>query len=139
MAAFAEPPFGEPEMQRWLERRLDHWSRFGYGLFALVLKETGELVGDCGLENMDIDGTTAVELGYDLAARFWNRGLATEAARAVLAFALQEPGLGEVVSLIRKGNRASTRVAEKVGMSWQRDLNRDGIEYWLFGLRPPIR
>ncbi len=50
MAAFSHPPFTREQMQRWLQRNLDHQNQFGYGLFSVILKESGELIGDCGLE-----------------------------------------------------------------------------------------
>jgi len=62
MAAFASPPFGPPEMDAWVARNLEHQSVHGYGLFTVVLKDTGAVIGDCGLEQMDI----GAELGYDL-------------------------------------------------------------------------
>jgi RimJ/RimL family protein N-acetyltransferase len=134
MAAFGEPPFGEAEMQRWLQRRLDQWATHGYGLFAVVLKESGRLIGDCGLEHLQIEGEDVVELGYDIASACWNRGLATEAATAVLAFAFRELNLPEVVSLIRTGNAGSRRVAEKAGLAFRGDITHEGIAYWLLGL-----
>ena len=79
MAAFSTPPFDRAQMQRWLQRNLEHQAEHGYGLFALILKETGELIGDCGLEHMQVDGVSQAELGYDLRSDYWHRGLATEA------------------------------------------------------------
>ncbi len=55
MAAFDHPPFTHEQMSRWLKRNLDHQDEYGYGLFSVILKETGELIGDCGLEQMEFD------------------------------------------------------------------------------------
>jgi RimJ/RimL family protein N-acetyltransferase len=137
MAAFGEKPFGPAEAEGWLQRRLDHWASHGYGLFAVILKEAGALIGDCGLENLELEGGPVVELGYDIASAYWDRGLATEAATAVLNFGLGELRLPEVVSLIRTGNLRSRRVAEKVGLSFLRELTHEGTQYWLFGLAAP--
>ena len=57
--------------------------KFGYGLFSVILKIDGELIGDCGLEQMDVEGIQAAELGYDFRSDYWNKGFATEAAIAV--------------------------------------------------------
>lgn len=91
MASFGADPFDRGQMEGWVRRNLDHQDRHGYGLFSVILKERGELIGDCGLEEMELDGLTepvaAAELGYDLRSDYWNQGLATEAAAAVRDYA----------------------------------------------------
>ena len=133
MDAFTHPPFTPEQMQRWLQRNLDHQNEHGYGLFSVILKETGELIGDCGLEQMD--DMKAAELGYDFRSAFWNQGYATESARAVREYAFDVLHLPHLVSLIRAGNLASKRVAEKVGMILEEEFTRYGIHYWKFVLR----
>lgn len=148
MAAFAVEPFDREQMEAWVRRNLDHQERYGYGLFSVILKASDELIGDCGLEMMepdDLDGfaaaravpVAAAELGYDLRSDHWNRGLATEAAVAVRDHAFGTLALPRLVSLIRQGNLASRRVAEKVGMRHARDLDRSGTPYWLFAIDAP--
>src|SRR5262245_45418514 len=83
MASFGVEPFARPQMERWVQRNLDHQAEHGYGLFSVILKENSLLVGDCGLEIMEVSGAPAAELGYDFRSDHWNRGLATEAATAV--------------------------------------------------------
>jgi [ribosomal protein S5]-alanine N-acetyltransferase len=133
MAAFNHPPFTLEQMQRWLQRNLDHQTEFGYGLFSVLLKESGELIGDCGLEQMD--DMNAAELGYDFRSEVWNQGYATEAARAVRDHAFNVLHLPQLISLIRVGNLGSRRVAEKVGMSLAEEFTRYGILYWKFVLK----
>ncbi len=133
MVAFNHPPFTNEQMQHWLHRNLDHQSQFGYGLFSVILKETGELIGDCGLEQMDELG--AAELGYDFRSAFWNQGYATESAIAVRDFAFDVLKLPQLISLIRVGNLASKRVAEKVGMSLAEEFTRYDIQYWKYSLK----
>lgn len=133
MAAFNYPPFTREQMERWLQRNLDHQKEFGYGLFSVILKESGELIGDCGLEQMEDMG--AAELGYDFRSDFWNQGYATEAAVAVRDYAFQVLHLPQLISLIRVGNLASRRVAEKVGMTLAEEFTRYGIQYWKFSLK----
>lgn len=133
MAAFNHPLFTREQMQRWLQRNLDHQDEFGYGLFSVILKETGELIGDCGLEQMD--DMNAAELGYDFRSDFWNQGYATEAARAVRDYAFDVLHLPHLISLIRAGNLSSRRVAEKVGMTLAEEFTRYGIPYWKFELK----
>jgi RimJ/RimL family protein N-acetyltransferase len=102
-----------------------HFERHGFGLWAAELKETNEFAGYIGLAvpSFEAHFTPCVEIGWRLAARFWNRGLATEGAAAALAFAHRGLGLEEVVSFTVPENIASRRVMEKIGMI--RDLEGD--------------
>jgi RimJ/RimL family protein N-acetyltransferase len=130
MASFSLERFSHEQMERWLRRNLEHQKEFGYGLFSVILKETGELIGDCGLEQMKDMG--AAELGYDFRSDVWNQGYATEAAIAVRDYAFHVLHLPQLISLIRVGNLASKRVAEKVGMTLAEEFTRYGIRYWKY-------
>ncbi|MEZ4770169.1 MAG: GNAT family N-acetyltransferase [Caldilineales bacterium] len=134
MAAFDSPPFSRGQMQGWLQRNLDHQAQHGYGLFSVILKASGQLIGDCGLEIMEVEGAQVAELGYDFRSDHWNRGLATEAATAVRDFAFGVLGLPQLISLIRAGNGASQRVAEKIGMQRLPGFARYDTQYWKYGL-----
>lgn len=94
MAAFASEPFDRGQMQGWLDRNLRHQEQYGFGLFAVIDKADGTLIGDCGLEVVDIDGRREAELGYDFRSAYWGRGLATEAAVAVRDHAFEVPCRG---------------------------------------------
>lgn len=137
MAAFDSPPFTQPQMTQWLQRNLAHQLQYGYGLFAVIHKADGLLIGDCGLEMMTLDEALVAELGYDLRSDYWHQGLATEAAAAVRDYAFQVIGLPRLVSLIRVGNEASRRVAEKVGMQKMAEFSRYGQPYWQYGVTNP--
>jgi ribosomal-protein-alanine N-acetyltransferase len=134
MAAFASAPFDRHQMAEWLQRNLDHQAVWGYGLYAVILKTNGYLIGDCGLEVMDVEGTQVAELGYDFRSQYWNQGFATEAALAVRDYAFNTLGLPQLISLIRVGNVASQRVAEKIGMERISEFTRYGHRYWKYGL-----
>ncbi len=134
MASFGGVLFDRRQMERWVQRNLDHQARYGYGLFSVVLKANGLLIGDCGLEHMEIGDASEAELGYDFRSDYWNRGLATEAATAVRDYALQTLKLPRLISLIRQGNEASRRVAEKIGMRATGDITRYGQGYWVYAL-----
>ncbi|HSL29035.1 MAG TPA: GNAT family N-acetyltransferase [Anaerolineales bacterium] len=135
MAAFDHDPFTHEQMERWLQRNLDHQEQFGYGLFSVLHKDTGELIGDCGLEQMEVDEMQIAELGYDFRSDVWNRGYATEAAAAVRDYAFDVLHLPQLISLIRAGNLASRRVAEKIGMTLAEEFTRYGIRYWRYSLQ----
>ncbi len=138
MAVFGVPPFNRDQMAGWLQEALDHHTAHGYAVRAVILKSSGDLIGDCGLELKDVDGVLIPELGYDFASAYWNQDYATEAARAVRDDAFGRLGLLKLISLIRVGNLPSRRVAEKVGMRYLREMVSYERPYWLFEIeRPP--
>jgi len=96
-----------------------HFERHGFGLFAAQVRRSGEFAGFIGLAVPAFEAhfTPAVEIGWRLDPRFWNQGLATEGARAVLRYAFDELRLDEVVSFTVPANLASRRVMEKLGMT----------------------
>lgn len=134
MASFNTPPFTRIQMLEWLERNLHHQEIHGYGLFSVILRSKDILIGDCGLEHMELDGEQVAELGYDFRSDYWNQGFATEAASAIRDFAFQDLSLPSLISLIRVGNEASRRVSEKIGMRLMSELAISGISYWKYGI-----
>ena len=136
MRAFDRDPFTPAEMRAWVARNLEHQDRYGFGLFTIVLRENGEIIGDSGLERMELDGDIETELGYDLRSDHWGRGLATEAAAAVKMHGLETLRLPRLISLVRSGNRRSARVAERIGMSLERELQRGEKTYRLYSTSP---
>jgi RimJ/RimL family protein N-acetyltransferase len=134
MAAFQTPAFDRTDMMQWLQRNLDHQLAHGYGLFSVILKANSVLIGDCGLELIDLDGTQVAELGYDFRRDYWNQGYATEAAQAVRDYAFAQLQLPRLVSLIRFGNIRSRRVAEKIGMRYIGERTCYGHQYWQYTL-----
>jgi RimJ/RimL family protein N-acetyltransferase len=139
MAAFDEEPLDREQARRWLDRNLAHQRAHGYGLFAVCLKQSDRLIGDCGLELMDLGEDRVAELGYDFRSDCWNRGYATEAACAVRDYAFGTLRLPLLVSLIQPGNAASARVAEKTGLLNVGELERHGRAYLRYELRNPLR
>lgn len=98
---------------RSIAAMLGHWQILGYGMWALELKQTGELVGRAGF--LDPPGWPGFELGWLLAKDHWGKGYAIEAARVALGYAFDELHRDRVISLIRHGNVRSVRVAEALG------------------------
>ena len=83
---------------------------------------------------MTVDGQSVTELGYDFRSDAWGQGFATEAAVAVRDYAFDVLGLLQVSSLIRVGNAASRRVAEKIGMQPVVEFERYGHRYWWYAV-----
>jgi len=134
IASFGIPPYDRQQMERWVQRNLNHQNEYGYGLFSVILKSNGSLIGDCGLEQMDIEGVKVAELGYDFRSDYWHRGFATEAANAVCDYAFRVLHLPRLISLIRVENKASMHVAERLGMALISEFTRFGNMYWKYGI-----
>ena len=92
------------------------------GLWATVERTTGAFLGRCGLLPWHIEGKQEVELAFLIDKSRWGEGLATEAAFSITEYARTVLKLQRIICLITPGNRASVRVAEKVGMSFEREL-----------------
>ena len=89
--------------------------------FGVVVREEDRLVGYCGFFPQIVDGIEELEIGYRLDPAYWGRGLATEAARAVRAYGFGDLKLPRLISLIHPDNHASRRVAEKNGMTPEKE------------------
>ena len=134
MTSFDSAAFNREQMEHWVQRNLKHQSLHGYGLFSVILKSEGILIGDCGLEHLEVEGDLATELGYDFRSDYWNQGFATEAASAVRDYAFNVLHLPSLISLIRVGNEGSKRVSEKIGMRFIIEITQNGIQYWKYAI-----
>ena len=128
--------FGQPLDRegawRSLAGILGHWQLRGYGLWAVEEKATGELVGRVGL--IHPEGWPGLEVGWLVDRRRWGEGFAPEAALETLRFAFEDLGAEHVISLIDPVNRASVRVAEKIGESFERTIHFHGKPVQVFGI-----
>lgn len=111
-----EGAFSDAETSAWLNKQMDHYLRDGFGLWAAVLKQSGEMIGQCGLTRQCADGQAVIEIGYLFNRRYWHRGYAIEAAAACKDYAFKVLGLNEVYSIIRDTNNPSINVAIRNGM-----------------------
>ena len=110
-------PLSRERCAEWVEVTRRNYATRGYGMTALVLRETGEVVGFCGLVHPG--GQPGAELKYALKRTFWGRGLATEAAYAMLDYGVRELGLSKVIATIYPDNIASERVLRKEWSFWK--------------------
>lgn len=109
--------FSGVEVWEWLERQTARYRKWGFGLWAADLKETGEMIGQCGLTMQPWKGREVLEIGYLLQRARWHRGFALEAALACKRYAFETLDAGEVCSIIRDTNTASQKVAVRLGMT----------------------
>lgn len=112
-----EGAFSDAEVQDWLDRQLARYQRWRFGLWAVLLRESGQVIGQCGLTMQPWKGQEVLEIGYLLERAHWHHGYATEAARACKDYAFATLDATEVCSIIRDTNLASQRVALRNGMT----------------------
>lgn len=109
------------------------YEKTGFGRWTVVLKETNEVLGWCGLKY--IASVDEVDLGYRLHRRFWNKGYATEACQASLDIGFKEYNLDLIVGRTMADNLASRRVLEKIGMTYWKDFDfveHPGVYYRIY-------
>jgi RimJ/RimL family protein N-acetyltransferase len=102
------------------------YATYGYGRFACVWKESGEVIGFSGVKYVPEIGDT--ELGYRFLPEFWGLGLATEAGRASIEFARADLGLGRLVAMVHPDNVASANVLTKLGFAVEKQLRYSGLQ-----------
>lgn len=124
MKFMGRPP-GSVEAERDQIRKhiADYYDGHGFGLWAAVLKENNRLIGRCGLLYQQVEDTQEVEVTYLIDRHHWGKGLATEAAREAVKLGFEGYRFPRIVALIDPANRASVRVAEKIGMKYERDVD----------------
>jgi ribosomal-protein-alanine N-acetyltransferase len=121
----------------WIEKSQSRYALDGVGKWAMVLKSDGSFAGDCGLVRQEVDGVTELEVGYVLPRRTQGQGLATEAARACMDYAFTRLKKDRVISLIRPENLPSRRVAERNGMTIEKETEWSGLPHLVYVARRP--
>ncbi len=130
--AFYSHPRDRAEALAWIAWNQRLYRERGFGLWLVELRQTGAFVGDCGLTPQDVDGTVEIEVGYHVRRALQGRGLATEAAAAAREHAREVLGLARLVAIIHPANVASQRVAEKTGLTFEKEFERHGTRRRLY-------
>lgn len=113
------------EVRNHIQEHIEkYYDNYGFGLWATVLKENNRLIGRCGLLYQDIEGTKDLELAYLLDSNYWGQGLATEAAQSIVRIGFDRYQFNRIIAVINQQNTASIRVAEKIGMSYERAITQ---------------
>jgi RimJ/RimL family protein N-acetyltransferase len=128
-------PFSYDDAVMWVARNQQRYRNDGHGLYAVVLKEVGETIGDCGLVTQHLGDKPELEVGYHFQRLYWGCGYATEAARACMELAFTEFGAPKVISLIRPENSPSRRVAERNGMAVEREVLYVGLPHLVYAMK----
>jgi RimJ/RimL family protein N-acetyltransferase len=121
----------------WIERNLARYASHGFGRCAVIWRETGELIGDCGLIPTIVEDEDVVELGWITRRSFWGKGVATEAGAAWREYGFGVLGLERIVSMISAVNPASRRVAEKLGFTVEREAIWGDLPHLMYSMRRP--
>ena len=111
-----ERVFPEKEVRSWLKRQFQCYAMEGFGMWAVVLKETGEMIGHAGISMQVYGDEELPEIGYMFEKAFWHQGFATEAVIACRDYAFSVLGMNTVYSVIRADNMPSRAVARRNGM-----------------------
>ncbi|HEX9112238.1 MAG TPA: GNAT family N-acetyltransferase [Terriglobales bacterium] len=127
-------PLNRRQVEEWIERNRRRYADNAVGLWAMVLKSTGEVIGDCGIIRQQVDGESLYEIGYHLRRDFWKRGLATEAAIACREWGFSNLPADRIISLIRPENLPSRRVAERNGMTIWKEITWSGLQHYVYAV-----
>ncbi|MCB2218835.1 MAG: GNAT family N-acetyltransferase [Bacteroidetes bacterium] len=116
----------------WIERQLRRYEQHKFGHHALIDKKSNQFIGQCGLLTQEIDNQTEIELGYHILPDYWGKGYATEAATKFRNYAFENDVCDSLISIIDIRNKASQKVAEKLGMNNTRQLTYCNLDVFLY-------
>ena len=109
-------PYDRAGTERWLWWSFENYRQYGFGLWAVELRETGEFIGDCGLTMQNIDGQLLPEIGYHIHKKHWQKGYGSEAARGVRDWAFEHTDYPALYSYMKDTNIASQKTAAAAGL-----------------------
>jgi RimJ/RimL family protein N-acetyltransferase len=134
---FFPSTYNRIDVEEFIQRQLTRYLTDGYGLWAVTLKTTGQVIGDCGLARQLVNDIEEVEVGYHINRSFQKQGYATEAALGCMKLAFDQLGFSRLISMIRPENVPSRRVAEKNRMTIEGELFWQGYVHLLYSLNRP--
>lgn len=134
-----EHAFSNDKVQAWLDNQIRRYKQYGFGLWAIIKKDTNECIGDCGLTYQDFNGKEVLEIGYHLQKKFWHQGFATEVAIACKEYAFNNLKANEVFSIIRDNNIPSQKVAIRNGMTICGEFTKHyynmDMPHWVYSIK----
>lgn len=129
----------EAETAAYMARNLEHWTRYGFGVWMMRDRLDGRVAGRALLRHLLVEGTDEIEVGYSFYPAYWGQGLAAEAAGACLDLGRQSLDVGSVVAVTLPDNARSQRVMHKIGMVFERAVDHAGLPHVLFRTQPSWR
>jgi len=129
-----EHSFSEEEVKNWYNKNIERYNENGFGLWAVIHKETKEFLGQCGLTIQDLNGEKYLEIGYLFKKKHWHKGYAVEAALGCKNYAFENLNANKIYSIIRENNIPSQNVAKRIGMEKVNEIikhyyNMDMLHY----------
>lgn len=121
-------PFNREKVEEWIQWNMDNYQKDHHGLWAVILKSEEVLIGDCGITMQTIDDEVVPEIGFHIIKEYWNQGYATEAARACKEYAFEVLNYPKIFSYTTLENKASQKVAEKIGMQTYKLFEKNGTQ-----------
>ncbi|MGL6340759.1 MAG: GNAT family N-acetyltransferase, partial [Waterburya sp.] len=116
------------QTQAKIDSFIASYKKNGFGKWAVILKESNELIGYCGIAIEQIDRVNEREIGYRLDSKFWGQGLATEAASATIQYAFEKLKFPYIIGIVEGVNVASVKVLQKLGMQYERETIFYGVK-----------
>ncbi|UOQ84414.1 GNAT family N-acetyltransferase [Gracilibacillus salinarum] len=122
-------PFSPEKVKNWISWNIENYQEYHHGLWAVVLKTTGQCIGDCGITMQEVENELVPEIGFHIIKEYANQGYATEAALACKTYAFDTLKYQSVYSYTTIDNFPSQRVAEKIGMKKLKSFVKNGREH----------
>jgi ribosomal-protein-alanine N-acetyltransferase len=132
-------PWSDAKVREFIARQMRHIARNGFCFWKMQRKPDGRLIGLCGLQALPLGCRWEVEIGWWLTPRNWGRGLASEAASAVMREARKSLRTNRIVAIAIAENLASRRIMQKIGMHYERNVRHRGFPVVLYATRGPAR
>ena len=123
---FYPNPFSEEKVEKWIQWNIENYKKYKHGLWAVILKEGEEFIGDCGITMQNIDDENVPEIGFHIIKEYCKRGFATEAALACKEYAFKVLHYPKIFSYTTIRNISSQKVAEKIGMQIYKYFEKNG-------------
>ena len=131
--AYYPKPYDKNRTRRWISWNLDNYEKYGFGLWALEFKESGEMIGDCGITMQNIDGELLPEIGYHIDRRYWRKSLGKEAAETVRDWGFMNREFDALYSYMPDSNVASYSTAASIGMKRIKEYDDpDGVKHYVY-------
>jgi [ribosomal protein S5]-alanine N-acetyltransferase len=128
-------PWSVAKVRDFIARQMSHVARRGFCFWKIQRKPDGRLIGLCGLQALKLGCRWEVEIGWWLTPPNWGRGLASEAASAVMSEARKNLKTNRIVAIAVAENHASRRIMQKIGMGYERNVRHRGFEVVLYATR----
>lgn len=129
-------PIPQESVKQSLSTFIEHWQQRNYGIWAIVERDSSQVIGYCGLRYLKELGE--VELLYGLARDYWRRGIITQAAKAAISFGFKTADLDRIIALVLPENQASKRVIEKVGFDYEKQIHIFSLDVLYYSLETKV-